>query len=74
MVRNAKARSNFEDPTHVNFFCVEIECNLSKDSSRTDESDDAFECTSKCLNDLNNIELCRCHQNNEIGELQMFLQ
>lgn len=53
---------------HFSYFSHGIECNLSKDSSRTDDNTEAFECTSKCLNGLNNIELCRCHQNNEIGE------
>lgn len=44
------------------------ECNLSKDSTTTDDSIDYASCTSKCLNDLGNIELCSCHQNNEIGK------
>ena len=45
------------------------ECNLSsKDSTTTDDSIDYIACSSKCLNDLNNIELCSCHQNNEIGK------
>lgn len=69
-----KVPHNVEKPTpHESSFRLEIECNLSKDSSRTDDSVDAFECTRKCLNDLNNIELCRCHQNNEMGKRKCFL-
>ncbi|KAL7031712.1 hypothetical protein ACKWTF_007108 [Chironomus riparius] len=50
------------------FLNDENECNLSsKDSTTTDDSIDYIACSSKCLNDLNNIELCSCHQNNEIG-------
>lgn len=46
-----------------------LECNLSKDSTTTDDSIDYATCSNKCLNDLSsNMELCSCHQNNEIGE------
>lgn len=49
------------------------ECNLSsKDLTTTDDSIDYIACSSKCLNDLNNIELCSCHQNNEIGKKMSF--
>lgn len=41
------------------------ECILSKDSKK---DEDSYECASKCMNDINNIELCRCHKNNEIGK------
>lgn len=51
-------------------FCLLSECNLAKDSATREE--DSFECASKCMNDLNNIELCRCHQNNEIGNETQF--
>lgn len=51
-----------------NFIYFYTECNLSKDSTTTDDSIDYASCTSKCLNDLGNIELCSCHQNNEIGK------
>lgn len=44
------------------------ECNLSKDSTTTDDSLDYASCSSKCLNDLGSAELCSCHQNNEIGK------
>ncbi|CRK93035.1 CLUMA_CG006507, isoform A, partial [Clunio marinus] len=50
------------------FLDDEDECNLSKYSSKSDGSLDSFECVSKCLSELNNIELCRCHQNNEIAQ------
>lgn len=57
------------------FIYTPIECNLSRDSSATaDDSIDSFDCASKCLNELNNIELCRCHQNNEIGKQKTNLQ
>ncbi|KAG5682683.1 hypothetical protein PVAND_012018 [Polypedilum vanderplanki] len=50
------------------FLNDENECNLSsKDSTTSDDSIDYALCSNKCLNDLNNIELCSCHQNNEIG-------
>ncbi len=55
------------------FFChlllnSRIECNLSKDTKTTDDSEDYTICSGKCLNDLSNRELCSCHQNNEIGK------
>lgn len=51
------------------YMAYKTECNLSsKDSTTTDDSIDYIACSSKCLNDLNNIELCSCHQNNEIGK------
>jgi hypothetical protein len=56
------------------FIFSQTECNLSKDSSTsTDDSIESFQCASKCLNELNNIELCRCHQNNEIGKRKQSL-
>lgn len=58
-------------PNHVRlraFYSQQTECNLSKDSLRSDDSVDSFACASKCLNELNNIELCRCHQYNELGK------
>lgn len=59
----------YESSFFPNFLFTHAECNLSKDSSASsDSSADSFECASKCLNELNNIELCRCHQNNEIGK------
>lgn len=45
---------------------ISSDCNLAKNSSKS--FDGSFGCVSQCLNDLNSIGLCRCHQNNEIGK------
>ncbi|CAO1396878.1 unnamed protein product [Diamesa serratosioi] len=42
------------------------ECNLSKSSVKNESDNRSYECFNHCMADLNNDELCRCNQNNEL--------
>lgn len=47
---------------------TQTECNLSKSSVKNESDNRSYECFNHCMADLNNDELCRCNQNNELSK------